>query len=79
MVDRRRGSDGPAPRESDQPWSESAALGLADLPFGARYLGFEVDDLADLEHLPVRPEVGIYVKPKEVSRCPTVPRSRIAC
>lgn len=39
----------------------------ADLPYGSRYLGFDVDDLTDLEHLPVSNDVGIYVKAKQVS------------
>jgi hypothetical protein len=39
-----------------------------DLPYGSSYLGFEVDDLPDLEHLPLHEGIGIYVKPKRVSR-----------
>ncbi len=49
-------------------WAQYAALTLDNLPYGSRYLGVEVEDLADLEHLPLRDEIGIYVKPKQVSR-----------
>jgi molybdenum cofactor biosynthesis enzyme MoaA len=49
-------------------WAEHAALTRDDLPFGCQSLGFEVDDLSALERLPVHPEVGIYVKPQQVSR-----------
>jgi molybdenum cofactor biosynthesis enzyme MoaA len=49
-------------------WSAQAALTLNDLPFGCRYLGVEVDDLADLEHLPVDPKIGICVSMQRVSR-----------
>ena len=49
-------------------WAPQAALTLDELPFGCRSLGFEVDDLSALERLPVRPELGIYVKPQQVTR-----------
>lgn len=53
--------------DASEPW-EHSALGLADLPFGSRFLGIEVNDLTDLEHMPVHPEVGIYVKMQAASR-----------
>ncbi|MBI3784746.1 MAG: radical SAM protein [Deltaproteobacteria bacterium] len=56
-------------------WGENARLTLADLPYGARSLGVEVDDLATLERLPLNPEVGIYVKAGKVSR--PIDRSRV--
>src|SRR6185503_7828248 len=40
----------------------------SDLPFGSRCLGVEVDDLPDLERLDVDADIGIYVRPKQVSR-----------
>ncbi len=49
-------------------WSTYANLTPKDLPFGAAYLGFEVDDLTALERLPVNEQIGIHVKPKQVSR-----------
>ncbi len=49
-------------------WSTYAGLTPKDLPFGAAYLGFEVDDLTALERLPVNEQIGIHVKPKQVSR-----------
>ncbi len=49
-------------------WSAHAALTLNDLPFGCRYLGVEVDDLVDLETLPVNSDVGIFVSMQRVSR-----------
>jgi hypothetical protein len=42
----------------------TAGLSLDTLPFGARSVGVEIDDLTDLEHLPVPEDVGIYVKPQ---------------
>ena len=51
-------------------WEPYAALTPADLPFGAAYLGVEVDDLADLERLPVHDMIGIYAKPERISRFP---------
>lgn len=52
--------------ESD--WGQQAALTREDLPYGSRYLGFEVDDLTELEQLPVAADVGIHVTAKQVSR-----------
>ena len=49
-------------------WAHYAHLRLEDLPYGCRYLGVEVNDLVDLERLPVPDDVGIYVKTKQVSR-----------
>src|SRR6185295_17947297 len=49
-------------------WEPYAKLGLADLPYGCRYLGIEVEDLADLERLPLAAEIGIYAKVNKVSR-----------
>jgi molybdenum cofactor biosynthesis enzyme MoaA len=57
-------------RAREGEWAPHAALTPSDLPFGCRYLGFEVDDLADLEHLPVHPEIGIHVVAQRVSRWP---------
>jgi pyruvate-formate lyase-activating enzyme len=51
-------------------WEPYAALTPADLPFGAAYLGVEVDDLADLERLPVHDMIGIYAKPGRIERFP---------
>jgi molybdenum cofactor biosynthesis enzyme MoaA len=51
-------------------WAPQAALTPGDMPYGSRYLGVEVDDLADLEQLPVHPEIGIYARAKQVSRLP---------
>lgn len=45
-----------------------ADLSVEELPFGCRHIGIEVDDLPALESLPVDPEIGIYVKMKQVSR-----------
>ncbi|HVM98082.1 MAG TPA: hypothetical protein VMT89_16935, partial [Candidatus Acidoferrales bacterium] len=49
-------------------WDQHASLTLADLPYGARYVGIEVDDLTTLERLPLSSEVGFYVKASKVSR-----------
>jgi hypothetical protein len=49
-------------------WAQYADLRLETLPFGCRYLGIEVNDLADLEHLPLAAEIGIYAKPRQISR-----------
>src|SRR5262249_26325363 len=49
-------------------WASSAGPTIDRLPFGCRYVGVEVEDLADLERLPLRPEIGIYARPKRVSR-----------
>jgi hypothetical protein len=49
-------------------WAPQAGLIPGDLPYGSAYLGFEVDDLTDLERLPVHPGIGIYVKPKTIER-----------
>ncbi|HSP96971.1 MAG TPA: radical SAM protein [Candidatus Dormibacteraeota bacterium] len=46
----------------------TAGLTRETLPFGARYVGLETADLADLEHLPVPLDVGLYVKPQQVTR-----------
>ncbi|MFO0985727.1 MAG: hypothetical protein U1E76_28980, partial [Planctomycetota bacterium] len=46
----------------------TAALDRATLPFGARHVGLEVDDLTDLEHLPVAEDIGIYVRPQRITR-----------
>jgi hypothetical protein len=51
--------------EEDWPY---AGLTPDGLPFGCAYLGVEVDDLADLEGMPVHPGIGICVKPRRVSR-----------
>ena len=48
--------------------ADTAGLTRAALPYGCRFVGLEVADLADLEHLPVPADVGIYVKPQQVSR-----------
>jgi molybdenum cofactor biosynthesis enzyme MoaA len=49
-------------------WSAYANLTLDDLPFGCHSIGVEVDDLAELERLPVNPEVGIFATIKNVWR-----------
>jgi MoaA/NifB/PqqE/SkfB family radical SAM enzyme len=49
-------------------WAEYADLTPESLPFGCHSIGVEVDDLSDLEHLPVQAEIGLYAKPKQVSR-----------
>jgi len=48
--------------------ADTAGLSRETLPYGARMVGLQVDDLTDLEHLPVPLDVGIYVKPDRVSR-----------
>lgn len=50
-------------------------LTLADLPFGCRYVGVEVEDLVDLERLPLDASIGIDVAMRSVSRF--VDRSRV--
>ena len=47
-----------------------ADLTAADLPFGCRSIGIEVDDLSALERLPVDAAIGIYAKAKQVSGLP---------
>jgi molybdenum cofactor biosynthesis enzyme MoaA len=49
-------------------WAPYADLTLDRLPYGCRYVGVEVDDLADLEHLPLPAEIGIYAKIASASR-----------
>jgi MoaA/NifB/PqqE/SkfB family radical SAM enzyme len=49
-------------------WAAHADLTLESLPFGCRSIGLAVEDLIDLERLPVDPEIGIYVRAKQVSR-----------
>jgi molybdenum cofactor biosynthesis enzyme MoaA len=49
-------------------WAQYANLTRADLPYGCRYLGFEVEEVTDLERLPVASEIGIYAKVKHASR-----------
>ena len=44
-----------------------------DLPFGCRSVGVEVDDLADVEQLGIPADIGLYVRPKRVSRRIDVP------
>ena len=39
----------------------------SELPFGCRFLGVEVGDLAELDALDVAPELGLYVRPTRVS------------
>src|SRR5262249_51543976 len=50
--------------ETEWPYAD---LNMEGMPFGCRYIGVEVDDLSDLERLPVDPEIGIYAKMKRVS------------
>jgi molybdenum cofactor biosynthesis enzyme MoaA len=52
----------------EKDWSSYAALTPGALPYGSPYLGIEVSELFDLERLPVHEGIGIYVKPKHVSR-----------
>jgi len=49
-------------------WAPYANLTLDEMPYGCQSLGVEVEDLADLEHLPVQPAVGIHATPRQVSR-----------
>jgi molybdenum cofactor biosynthesis enzyme MoaA len=42
----------------------------AELPFGCRLVGIDVDDLADLDRLAVPADVGLFVRPKQASRWP---------
>jgi molybdenum cofactor biosynthesis enzyme MoaA len=49
-------------------WAPQADLTLQRLPYGCRSVGVEVDDVTDLEHLPLAPEVGIYAKVKRAAR-----------
>jgi len=49
-------------------WARYASLTRAQMPYGCQSLGIEIDDLTDLEQLPVRPELGIYATPRQVSR-----------
>ena len=49
-------------------WQHTAALTPATMPYGCQSVGVELDDLTELEHLPVQPQLGIYAKVKQVSR-----------
>ena len=53
---------------TESEWSQYASLTLDDLPFGSRYVGVELEDLADLERLPLDPNVGIFATMEQVSR-----------
>lgn len=55
-------------RADDAVAAEVGALTPDHLPYGCGYVGVEVDDLADLERLSVRDDIGIYVKPQHASR-----------
>jgi molybdenum cofactor biosynthesis enzyme MoaA len=52
----------------EEHWSPYAELTPDRLPFGCTHLGVEVNDLSDLDRLPVHGEVGIHVTPNHVSR-----------
>lgn len=52
----------------ETPLAEYSDLTLDGMPYGCRQIGVEVDDLSDLERLPVPAEIGIYAKMKQVSR-----------
>jgi molybdenum cofactor biosynthesis enzyme MoaA len=54
---------------NESEWAPYAALTLDDLPFGCRYIGIDVDDLTDLERLPIHPDIGLYVGIRQASRC----------
>lgn len=49
-------------------WPQYAGLTPDRLPFGCTYLGVEVDDLTDLERLPLHAEIGIHATPRRVTR-----------
>jgi len=49
-------------------WKAYADLTPDALPFGCHSVGIEVDDLSTLERLSIRPDVGVYVKAKRMSR-----------
>jgi len=55
-------------KANEEDWSSYADLKPADLPFGCRYIGVEVDDLADIERLPLQPGVGMHVTMQRASR-----------
>ena len=52
----------------DEMPAQLAALTPEMMPYGCAYVGLEVDDLADIEELPVRDDLGIYVKSASASR-----------
>ena len=49
-------------------WSAYAGLTPDGLPFGTSFVGMEVDDLTNLEAMPVNDAIGIYVRAKAVPR-----------
>jgi pyruvate-formate lyase-activating enzyme len=56
---------GAADENQPEPYAD---LTVGSLPYGCSSIGIEVDDLSALDCLPVDEEIGIYVKPKQVSR-----------
>ena len=48
-------------------WAD-ADLTPAGLPFGSSYIGLDVDDLIELEAMPLHEHIGIYVRPQRISR-----------
>jgi len=49
-------------------WNSYAELSEDDLPYGSRSLGLDLEDLCDLERLPVHPEIGIHASVQRISR-----------
>jgi pyruvate-formate lyase-activating enzyme len=49
-------------------WAQYASLTPEQMPYGCRQLGVEVDDLTDLEQLPVHDGLGIQVTPARITR-----------
>jgi pyruvate-formate lyase-activating enzyme len=49
-------------------WAHAAALTPETMPFGCRSVGVELEELSDLERLPVHAGLGIYAQVKQVSR-----------
>jgi molybdenum cofactor biosynthesis enzyme MoaA len=62
-------------RGEREQWNGHGDLTPEQLPYGCHSIGVEVDDLTELEHLPVDPMIGLYAKAKQVSRA--VDRTRV--
>ncbi len=51
-------------------WSAYAGLTPDGLPFGTSFIGLELDELSELEGLPIDDAIGIYAKVKSAARLP---------
>ncbi|MGH7291297.1 MAG: hypothetical protein ACREJT_08810, partial [Myxococcota bacterium] len=56
--------------EADPAQWSYAQITRDELPHGSHSLGFAVEDLDGLEHLPVPEAVGLYVQPRQATRLP---------